>query len=352
MPWWKRVTGSIPNASKNDLPDMQDHSSLTEHLRTLKERPGVASDQLRNLLEYWAARHDSAASIRLLQTLVLKYASAEKDLYRLNRELLAKQERIEEDLAAAAEIQRSLLPRKPGDYGPLEIEWMFQPSAQIGGDIFNLIRLADHLWAIYTLDISGHGVPAAMVAVSVYQALQPGSNFVSRPDTRVAQGESPQRPAEVLKALDAGYPFERFSNFFTMVYLVLDTAARTLTYSNAGHPRPVLLRRDGRVKLLKRGGPFIGLFGIRLPEADDGFMEEQVAFRPGDKLFLYTDGLNEYMDPDGEMFGNQRLHALLKDHSAESVSAIIAAVRAAWLDFGRGAPPADDVTLVGIELKA
>ena len=352
MPWWKRVTGSIPNASKNDLPDMQDHSSLTEHLRTLKERPGVASDQLRNLLEYRAARHDSAASIRLLQTLVLKYASAEKDLYRLNRELLAKQERIEEDLAAAAEIQRSLLPRKPGDYGPLEIEWMFQPSAQIGGDIFNLIRLADHLWAIYTLDISGHGVPAAMVAVSVYQALQPGSNFVSRPDTRVAQGESPQRPAEVLKALDAGYPFERFSNFFTMVYLILDTAARTLTYSNAGHPRPVLLRRDGRVKLLKRGGPFIGLFGIRLPEADDGFMEEQVAFSPGDKLFLYTDGLNEYMDPDGEMFGNQRLHALLKDHSAESVSAMIAAVRASWLDFGRGVPPADDVTLVGIELKA
>jgi sigma-B regulation protein RsbU (phosphoserine phosphatase) len=331
---------------------MQDHSFLSEHLRALQERPGGPSDQLRKLLEYWAAHHDSAAASRLLHALVFKYASAEKDLYRLNRELLARQERIEEDLAAAAEIQRSLLPRKPADYGPFKIEWMFQPSSQIGGDIFNVIRLADHLWAIYTLDISGHGVPAAMVAVSVHQALQPGSGFLSRPNPRMALAQSPASPAEVLKALDAGYPFERFSNFFTMVYLILDTETHTLTYSNAGHPRPVVLRRGGRLKLLKRGGPFIGLAGIRLPEEDEGFMEEQLAFHPGDQLFLYTDGLNEYMNPEGDMYGNQRLHALLQDHAGESVSAMIAAVRGAWLAFGRGVPPADDVTLVGIELKA
>jgi sigma-B regulation protein RsbU (phosphoserine phosphatase) len=114
----------------------------------------------------------------------------------------------------------------------------------------------------------------------------------------------------------------------------------------------VILRRDGRIQLLKRGGPFIGLLGLRLPEADGGFMEERLAFHPGEKLFLYTDGLNEYMNPEGEMYGNQRLHALLKEHAGESVSAIIAAVRASWRDFGRGAPPADDFTLVGIGLKA
>jgi phosphoserine phosphatase RsbU/P len=331
---------------------MRDAFPIAEHLRALQERPGASPKQVRQMIENWAVQHDSLAANRLLHALVLKYAAAEKDLYRLNRELLAKQEKIDEDLSAAAEIQRSLLPRKPADYGPLDIDWAFEPSAHIGGDIFNLIRLADHLWAIYTLDISGHGVPAAMVAVSVYQALQPGSGFVSRSDMQGTQGQSPRRPAEVLKALDAGYPFERFSNFFTMVYLILDTERNTLTYSNAGHPRPVILRRDGRVKLLKRGGPFIGLFGIRLPEEDDGFMEEQLAFNPGDKLFLYTDGLNEYMNPEGDMYGNQRLHARLKQNAGESVSAIIDAVRASWLDFGRGAPPADDVTLVGIELKA
>jgi sigma-B regulation protein RsbU (phosphoserine phosphatase) len=217
---------------------MRDAFPIAEHLRELQERPDAAPKQVRQMIENWAVQHDSLAANRLLHALVLKYAAAEKDLYRLNRELLAKQEKIDEDLSAAAEIQRSLLPRKPADYGPLDIDWAFEPSAHIGGDIFNLIRLADHLWGIYTLDISGHGVPAAMVAVSVYQALQPGSGFVSRSDMQGTQGQSPRRPAEVLKALDAGYPFERFSNFFTMVYLILDTERNTLTYSNAGHPGP------------------------------------------------------------------------------------------------------------------
>jgi len=174
---------------------MQDHSSLTEHLRTLTEGTGGGSDQLRKLLEYWAAQHDSASATRLLHTLLFKYASAEKDLYRLNRELMAKQERIEEDLAAAAEIQRSLLPRKPGDYGPLEIEWMFQPSSQIGGDIFNVIRLADHLWAIYTLDISGHGVPAAMVDLMSLSAAAVQARSVA-----------PSRSVSVAGAVPAGAP--------------------------------------------------------------------------------------------------------------------------------------------------
>lgn len=331
---------------------MRDAFPIADHLRALQERPDASSRQIRQVIENWAAQHDSLAANRLLQALVFKYAAAEKDLYRLNRELRAKQERIDEDLAAAAEIQRSLLPRAPADYGPLDMGWAFEPSAHIAGDIFNLIRLADHLWAIYAMDVSGHGVPAAMMAVSVYQSLQPASGFVCRPEPGMDRRLSPRRPSEVLKALDAEYPFERFSNFFTMAYLILDTENHTLTYSNAGHPRPVVLRRDGRVKLLKRGGPFIGLFGIRLPEEDNGFMEEQLAFNPGDKLFLYTDGLNEYMNPEGEMYGNQRLHALLKDHAGEGISAIIAAVRAALRQFGRDAPPADDVTLVGIELKA
>jgi sigma-B regulation protein RsbU (phosphoserine phosphatase) len=190
-----------------------------------------------------------------------------------------------------------------------------------------------------------------MVAVSVYQNLQPASGLVSQSDPRMGSEPIPRRPAEVLRALDAEYPFERFSNFFTMVYMLLDTQQRTLTYSNAGHPRPVLLRKDGRLKLFKRGGPFIGLLGIRTPDDDDGFMEEQLAFHPRDKLFLYTDGLNEYANPEGEMYGKQRLHALLKDLAHEPVAAMVAAVRAALRQFGRGVAPADDITLVGFEFK-
>jgi sigma-B regulation protein RsbU (phosphoserine phosphatase) len=351
MPSCKTATTSTLDAFRNDLPDMREDFSITDYLRTLQKRQDVSSNQIRQMIAYWAAQNDSAAANRLLHALVFKYAATEKQLYRLNRELLEQQERINEDLAAAAEIQRSLLPRRPADYDQFEIAWAFDPSAHIAGDIFNVIRLAEHLWGIYALDVSGHGVPAAMVAVSVYQNLQPASGLVSQSDPRIGSQQIPRRPAEVLRALDAEYPFERFSNFFTMVYMLLDTQQRTLTYSNAGHPRPVLLRKDGRLKLLKRGGPFIGLLGLRTPDEDDGFMEEQLAFHPGDKLFLYTDGLNEYADPAGEMYGNQRLHALLKDLAGQPMAAAVDAVRVALREFGRGAPPADDITLVGIEFK-
>lgn len=351
MAWWKTATGSASTASRNDWPDMQDEFAITDHIRALQERPGASSNQIRQVIEHWAASRDTEASNRLLQVLVFKYAAAEKELYRLNRELLDKREKLHEDLAAAAEIQRSLLPRKPADYAAFDMDWAFEPSTHIAGDIFNVIRLGDHLWGLYALDVSGHGVPAAMVAVSVYQNLQPASGFVCRLDPRRTSGQTPRRPAQVLRALDAEYPFERFSNFFTMAYLILDTENHTLTYSNAGHPRPVILRRDGRIKLLKRGGPFIGLLGMRTPDDDEGFMEEQLAFNPGDKLFLYTDGLNEYMNPEGEMYGNQRLHALLAAFAGKPVSDAVDAVRTALREFGRGAALADDVTLVGLELK-
>ena len=325
--------------------------SLIDHLRFLKDREGSSSSLVKQMIEYMADHHDAEAANRLLQKLVFKYAAAEKELYRLSRELMDKQERISEDLAAAAEIQLSLLPRKPTAYDQFEIDWAFQPCAHIGGDIFNAIRLGNNLWGIYALDVSGHGVPAAMVAVSVYQNLQPNSGFVCKAGTSLIPGQSPRAPAEVLHALDAEYPFERFSNFFTMVYLILDTENRTLTYSNAGHPRPVILRRDGRIKLLKRGGPFIGLFGIRMPQEQGSFMQEQLPFNPGDKLFLYTDGLNEYENPEGEMYGNERLHILLRGFAGRPVSDAVDAFRASWREFGRGAAPADDMTLVGIEFR-
>lgn len=351
MPWWKTASGSASTASRNDWSDVPEDFAITDYIRALQQRPGTSSEQIRQVIEHWAAIRDTEASNRLLQALVFKYAAAEKELYRLNRELVDKREKLHEDLAAAAEIQRSLLPRKPADSAPFDMDWAFEPSTHIAGDIFNVIRLDDHLWGLYSLDVSGHGVPAAMVAVSVYQNLQPSSGFVCHPDPGGTSAQIPLRPTQVLGALDAEYPFERFSNFFTMAYLILDTDHYTLTYSNAGHPRPVILRRDGRIKLLKRGGPFIGLLGIRSSDDDDGFMEEQLAFNPGDKLFLYTDGLNEYMNPEGEMYGNQRLHALIRNFAGKPLSEAVGAIRAALREFGRGAAPADDMTLVGLELK-
>jgi sigma-B regulation protein RsbU (phosphoserine phosphatase) len=326
-------------------------AELFERLgRLVREVPG-SGELVRRVIEHWAARQDIAERSRLLKHLVLRYAAAEEELFRLSRELGRRQQCIEEDLAAAGEIQRRLLPRAPQAGGRFAAAWLFQPSAAVGGDLFNVMRLDEHRWGLYALDVGGHGVPAAMVAVSVYQDLQPYSPFVRRADPAAPAGYALASPAEVLAALEREYPFERFANFFTIVYLIFDTAADAVLASSAGHPPPVLVRRGGRVEVLQRGGPVIGLRSEgEAAGGPAGFTEVEAAFGPGDRLFVYTDGLVEFQNREGEFFGRPRLLELLK--SGRSAAAAVEAVRAALAEFGGGAAPADDVTLLGIEPAA
>jgi len=327
--------------------------SIIEHIRALQGPGSRNAELIKQVIESWAARRDFEAGNQLLRSLVLKYADAEKKLYQLNRELVDRQRRLDEDLAAAAEIQSSLLPQDMSAFGQLDIAWAFEPSTHIAGDIFNVIRLDDSSVGAYALDVSGHGVPAAMVAVSVCQNLQPGSAFIRTPDPMSASGQSLRSPVDVLRALDLEYPFERFSNFFTIVYLLIDTARGSLTCSNAGHPQPIILHKGGGIQRLKRGGPVIGLRSIR-PQADREtvFSEEKVRFAPGDRVLLYTDGLAEYQNAAGQLYGSARFLARLEAFRERPLADMVEAVRLSLREFGGGANPADDMTLLGIELKA
>jgi sigma-B regulation protein RsbU (phosphoserine phosphatase) len=310
------------------------------------------SSLINQLLEYRALNKDKEINNQLLQELVFKYAELEKGLIKLNQELIRKQDRIEQDLIAAGEIQKSLLPTSINCRDLLEVAWKFRPCEKIGGDLFNIIQLNDEHWAFYMIDVAGHGVSAAMVAVTVFQYLETqGGNLLIRP-SEFLKTQKIQRPARVLEFLDREYTFERFDNFFTMNYVVLNTKTGRLAASSAGHPPPIILRKDGTLELLKKGGRPIGTIDLRLSDDEPiVFEEEHALLYPADKLLLYTDGVNEYQNEQGEFYGNERFYKKLKQFKDLPVSNLTETLFKSLMNFGNNIEPKDDISLLGVELK-
>jgi sigma-B regulation protein RsbU (phosphoserine phosphatase) len=271
----------------------------------------------------------------------LKISRLTKEVMTANRELVEKQQRLDEDLQAAAGIQQSLLPKLLPTTAAFDMAWKYIPSEAIGGDIFNVFPLdgdGERL-AFYMLDVSGHGVPSALVTVSVSQSLQPLSGWIIKNKNNIAS------PGEVLTALDREYPLERFDKYFTMVYGILDAGKGVLTYSGAGHPPPVHLHERSPYDLLDKGGPIIGLGG-RVP-----FEEEAVSLTVGDKVIIYTDGISECQDAQGSFYGEQRFYQLLETMKKKPIAVMMEEIVKDIGTFLSGVKPQDDITILGIEYR-
>jgi phosphoserine phosphatase RsbU/P len=195
--------------------------------------------------------------------------------------------------ADATEVQRRLLgtavPRVEG-YG-LGVAWRF--SDGLGGDAYEIASLPGGRLGVAIWDVSGKGTPAALLVASVQATLQ----------SLVSRGLTPREVVAELGRVVA--PRLAPERFVSLVYAVLDPAAGRLTYANAGHPAPVLLRVDGGVKRMVRGGPVLGV----VPDAD--YEEGVLALSPGDRLVLFTDGITEAARAaergEGEELGDARL---------------------------------------------
>ncbi len=243
---------------------------------------------------------------------------------------------IQEDLAAAAFIQHSFLPSKACNLGEICLHWLFKPSDYVGGDMFNLVQLDEDHSAFYLMDISGHGVSAALAAISVSRLLSRSDHFTGRQDTIIS-------PSDMLRQLEADFPIERMNKHFTMFYGLLNQKEQTLTYSSAGHLPPLLLRENGQTELLEKGGTVIGL-NVGIP-----FEQETVPFAVGDRLLCYTDGLSEYESPSGEQFGAPRLESCILNNSSKGSDSLLECIYKEMLEFGGHRPLQDDVTLCCLE---
>ncbi len=257
-----------------------------------------------------------------------------------NRDLREKQVRLDEDLKAAGAIQRSLLPAGSPAISSVALAWRFVPCGRVGGDLFTFVPLGADALGVCVIDVSGHGVPAAMVTVSLSQFLSPHAEHLIEKIDGVVR---PASPAEVLRRLDAAYPMERFDKYFTVAYAVIDHRSGCLRYSLGGHPRPIVLRRDGTLEVLDAGGPLIGI-GLGL-----SFDEAEVRLHPGDRVFLYTDGLIELAAADGTQFGEDGLLGAVETVGELPLDAACERLLAAALEYGAESEAPDDITLLGLE---
>jgi sigma-B regulation protein RsbU (phosphoserine phosphatase) len=260
-------------------------------------------------------------------------------------ELVEKQRRLDDDLRSAAMIQRSLLPVKTPDWDEISVAAKFIPSSLIGGDIYNVFALDEERLVMYMIDVSGHGVTAAMVTVSISQFLHPSAGYFG-PGSAGNMGDRSNElcePITVLEALDAHYPIERFNEYFTIIYMVLNVKTGELIYSGAGHPSPMLVRPDAQPEPLKTRGTIIGLGG-RAP-----FDQGKRILEPGAKIIAYTDGITEYRGNRDEPFGADGLTRFAQSMGKLSASEFADELFKTLMTYGANTQPSDDATLLVID---
>lgn len=273
----------------------------------------------------------------------------ESNLEEQNKKLQEAYFRIREDLDAAVTMQQSLLPSHALVVPGFRFEWIFAPCHFVAGDIFNVFQFNEHRTGFYILDVAGHGIPAAMLSVTLSKLLSP----------TVSQGSPLMRfipdpphydiamPAEAVHTLNQLFQSEDDAmQYFTMIYGVLETRNARILLTQAGHPSPIYQPKEAKARLLGTGGFPVGM----LP--DTTYQEEELRLYPGDRIFFYSDGIPECIGKDGERFSVNRLIALIdewRDRPLRDVTADIEQTLRRW----RGSDEfEDDITLLAIEKEA
>jgi sigma-B regulation protein RsbU (phosphoserine phosphatase) len=201
------------------------------------------------------------------------------------RKLAEKQRELAAEVNRAARYVQSLLP-PPLASGPFSINWKFVPSTQLAGDMFGYHWIDKKHFTLYLLDVSGHGVGSALLAVSAANVLS----------AQGLPGVDPRDPGQVMTKLNEMFQMDRQDGkYFTIWYGVYRPAGRQLTYCNAGHP-PALLHCNGSVQQLEADGPAVGM----VPELPYGTRTTTVG--EGARLLVYSDGVFEVEKPDGQMW--------------------------------------------------
>jgi sigma-B regulation protein RsbU (phosphoserine phosphatase) len=249
---------------------------------------------------------------------------------RAHQQQLLEQERLRKELELSRRIQEELLPRQPLDAQFVEAQGVSIPAREVGGDFFNYFALPGERLALLVGDVSGKGMPAALLMANLQATLS----------SRLPMEDDLAALARHLD--DEIHAASSRTTFVTLFLAVLERGGQALRYVNAGHNPPFLLRAGAEPVTLGPTGRPLGL----LPGG--GYEEERVALAPADLLFLYTDGLTEAENAAEEPFGEARLVAALREAARDGVDGVLRHVEEAAARFRGATEAADDATLLAI----
>jgi serine phosphatase RsbU (regulator of sigma subunit) len=263
-----------------------------------------------------------------LETLANEAAVAIENT-RLYREAVDKA-RMEQELSIAAEMQQALLPPRRRQGPGFEAVGAMIPCRAIGGDFFDYLELPDGRVGFVLCDVSGKGPSAALMTAMIQGIFR-------------AQAEDGHGPATTMTRVNRVLCHRAIaSRYATGFYGVLGPDGRFVS-SNAGHNPPVVVRRDGTVHRLEKGGPPLGLFPLGVFPAST-FEEEELTLMPGDTLLLFTDGLSEAENSDLEQFGEDRLVQSMAVERSTAPDVLLEYLLAAVREFAGNQPQSDDIT--------
>jgi sigma-B regulation protein RsbU (phosphoserine phosphatase) len=236
---------------------------------------------------------------------------------------------IEHELETARSIQASILPGAPPRLPGLDVAVRYVPAASVAGDFYDFLPVDGRGLTVVVADVSGHGVPAALIASMIKVAV-------------AAEAADAESPARLLTGMARIFDGQLKSQFITAACVAVDPEAGRLLYAGAGHPPPLLWRsREHAVRELEGGGPILGRFRRAL------YSETAEPLEPGDRVVLFTDGIPEARNRSGAPFGDERLLAHLAAHAGLDAAAVAGSLLeriSTWT--GRSGGFEDDLTLI------
>ncbi len=247
-------------------------------------------------------------------------------------------EQVEQELRLASRLQRDFLPKKLPNQGKVKFNRLYRPAGHVSGDLYDVRRLDEHHAGVYLADAIGHGMPAALLAMFMHNALQ----------TKRIDPDGFYRlltSAEAMKHLNETLGGKDLANatFATAIYAKVDCDGGTVEFARGGHPLPMVLRGKGNATIIEEVGGEGALLGV-MP--DEIFEPCTLALRPGDRMLFFTDGVETAFVPTGQAPDMDAWRRAIRDRRYLSADALVADLGLAL----EGRLPSDDVTVVTLEM--